>query len=68
MSPTSYPAMDTTLSPSVAAATQDHTSSWRTGLLGLQHVIVMYTGCVAVPLVFGSAVGLDTRDRSAGQR
>jgi len=61
MSPTSYPAMDTTLSPSVAAATQDHTSSWRTGLLGLQHVIVMYTGCVAVPLVFGSAVGLDTR-------
>ncbi|UED87469.1 nucleobase:cation symporter-2 family protein [Streptomyces profundus] len=27
---------------------------------GAQHVAVMYTGCVAVPLVFGAAVGLDT--------
>jgi xanthine permease len=33
---------------------------WRTMLFGLQHVIVMYTGCVAVPLVFGAAMGLDT--------
>jgi NCS2 family nucleobase:cation symporter-2 len=32
----------------------------RLGLLGLQHVLVMYTGCVTVPLVFGAAVGLDT--------
>lgn len=27
--------------------------------LGLQHVLIMYTGCVTVPLVFGAAVGLD---------
>jgi xanthine permease len=32
----------------------------RLGLLGLQHVLAMYTGCVAVPLVFGAAAGLDT--------
>ncbi|WP_238412300.1 nucleobase:cation symporter-2 family protein [Saccharothrix deserti] len=32
----------------------------RLGLLGLQHVLVMYTGCVAVPLVFGSVAKLDT--------
>ncbi|NYI04156.1 nucleobase:cation symporter-2 family protein [Allostreptomyces psammosilenae] len=29
-------------------------------VLGLQHVLAMYTGCVTVPLVFGAAVGLDT--------
>ncbi|ONK10252.1 nucleobase:cation symporter-2 family protein [Streptomyces sp. MP131-18] len=33
----------------------------RLGALGAQHVAVMYTGCVAVPLVFGAAAGLDTR-------
>jgi xanthine permease len=33
---------------------------WRMILLGIQHVIVMYTGCVTVPLVFGSALGLST--------
>lgn len=33
----------------------------RLGLLGLQHVLAMYTGCVTVPLVFGAAAGLDTR-------
>ncbi|WP_392839399.1 nucleobase:cation symporter-2 family protein [Streptomyces sp. LN500] len=32
----------------------------RLGILGLQHVLVMYTGCVTVPLVFGSAAKLDT--------
>ncbi|MFJ5102142.1 nucleobase:cation symporter-2 family protein [Streptomyces sp. NPDC088554] len=32
----------------------------RLGLLGIQHVLVMYTGCVTVPLVFGGAAGLDT--------
>ncbi|MFF4342990.1 nucleobase:cation symporter-2 family protein [Kitasatospora sp. NPDC001540] len=32
----------------------------RLGLLGLQHVLVMYTGCVTVPLVFGGAAGLGT--------
>ncbi|MFD4230347.1 nucleobase:cation symporter-2 family protein [Streptomyces sp. NPDC058545] len=31
----------------------------RLGILGLQHVLVMYTGCVTVPLVFGSAAKLD---------
>ncbi|OLR92002.1 nucleobase:cation symporter-2 family protein [Actinokineospora bangkokensis] len=30
------------------------------GVLGLQHVLVMYLGCVTVPLVFGAAAGLDT--------
>ncbi|WP_227981463.1 uracil-xanthine permease family protein [Nocardia spumae] len=34
-------------------------SAWRTVVFGTQHVLVMYTGCVAVPLVFGAAVGLD---------
>ncbi|RAS70897.1 permease family protein [Lentzea atacamensis] len=33
----------------------------RLGLLGLQHVLTMYTGCVTVPLVFSAAAGLDTR-------
>lgn len=28
-------------------------------LFGLQHVLIMYTGCITVPLVFGGAVGLD---------
>src|SRR3954462_7597599 len=28
-------------------------------VLGAQHVLVMYTGCVTVPLVFGAAAGLD---------
>ncbi|MER5682895.1 nucleobase:cation symporter-2 family protein [Streptomyces sp. NPDC002205] len=32
----------------------------RLGILGLQHVLVMYTGCVTVPLVFGSAAKLNT--------
>ncbi|MFC9979525.1 nucleobase:cation symporter-2 family protein [Gordonia sp. NPDC127522] len=35
------------------------TGWWRTGVFGAQHVIVMYTGCVTVPLVFGAALGLD---------
>ncbi|MGM7648143.1 uracil-xanthine permease family protein [Nocardia sp. JW2] len=26
---------------------------------GLQHVLIMYTGCITVPLVFGAAAGLD---------
>ncbi|ANZ27700.1 uracil permease [Rhodococcus sp. WB1] len=26
---------------------------------GIQHVLIMYTGCITVPLVFGAAVGLD---------
>lgn len=29
-------------------------------VLGFQHVLVMYTGCVTVPLVFGAAAGLET--------
>ncbi|WP_280257802.1 nucleobase:cation symporter-2 family protein [Nocardia wallacei] len=35
-----------------------HLSAWRTVLFGLQHVLVMYAGCVTVPLVFGAALGL----------
>jgi xanthine permease len=30
-------------------------------VLGVQHVLVMYAGCVAVPLIVGSALELDTR-------
>jgi uric acid transporter len=37
----------------------DQVPPWpRLLLLGLQHVLVMYTGCVTVPLVFGAAVRL----------
>ncbi|MGW0857895.1 nucleobase:cation symporter-2 family protein [Streptomyces sp. NPDC002690] len=35
-------------------------SPGRLATFGLQHVLVMYTGCVTVPLVFGGAAGLDT--------
>ena len=31
----------------------------RLAVLGLQHVLIMYTGCVTVPLVFGAAAKLD---------
>jgi xanthine permease len=31
----------------------------RLTVLGLQHVLVMYAGCVAVPLIVGGALGLD---------
>src|SRR3954470_24915611 len=30
-------------------------------VLGLQHVLVMYAGCVAVPLIVGGALGLSSR-------
>src|ERR1041384_6535108 len=33
----------------------------RLTVLGLQHVLVMYAGCVAVPLIVGGALGLDGR-------
>ena len=26
---------------------------------GIQHVLIMYTGCITVPLVFGAAVGAE---------
>lgn len=32
----------------------------RLAVLGVQHVLVMYVGCVTVPLVFGAAAKLDT--------
>ena len=31
---------------------------WRLSLLGLQHVLVMYAGAVAVPLIIGRALKL----------
>jgi NCS2 family nucleobase:cation symporter-2 len=34
----------------------------RLAVLGLQHVLVMYAGAVAVPLIIGRALGLSTRD------
>ena len=33
----------------------------RTFLLGLQHVLAMYAGCVAVPIIVGGALGLDQK-------
>jgi NCS2 family nucleobase:cation symporter-2 len=33
----------------------------RLAILGLQHVLVMYAGCVAVPLIVGGALGLSTQ-------
>ncbi|NLU82465.1 nucleobase:cation symporter-2 family protein [Rhodococcus sp. HNM0569] len=38
----------------------DHMLPWpRMAAFGLQHVLIMYAGCVAVPLAFGAALGLD---------
>jgi uric acid transporter len=31
-------------------------------ILGLQHLFIMYAGAVAVPLIVGPAVGLDSSD------
>lgn len=31
-------------------------------MFGIQHVLIMYAGCVSVPLIFGAAVGLDATD------
>lgn len=33
-------------------------STWKMGVLGFQHVCVMYGGAVAVPLIIGPAIGL----------
>ena len=33
-------------------------------VLGLQHVLVMYAGAVAVPLIIGRALGLDSHEVS----
>lgn len=32
----------------------------KVGILGIQHVLVMYSGAVIVPLIFGGAIGLDS--------
>ena len=40
---------------------EEHPSPPRTVVLGLQHVVVMYTGCVTVPLLFGAAANLPTQ-------
>jgi xanthine permease len=39
---------------------EERMPAWRMALFGLQHVLVMYTGCVTVPLVFGQSLGLAT--------
>ncbi|MBA4493065.1 nucleobase:cation symporter-2 family protein [Paenactinomyces guangxiensis] len=33
-------------------------SSWKIGVLGLQHVLAMYAGAVVVPLIVGPAMGM----------
>jgi len=47
---------DTTIAES--ADINARLSPGRTALLGLQHVLAMYAGAVAVPLIVGNAVGL----------
>ncbi|WP_110336427.1 nucleobase:cation symporter-2 family protein [Prauserella flavalba] len=49
---------ETTRAESPPGPASPRLSPWRTFLFGLQHVLVMYTGCVAVPLVFGEALDL----------
>jgi NCS2 family nucleobase:cation symporter-2 len=48
-------------SPAVRSPVDEVPPPARLLVLGLQHVLVMYAGCVAVPLIVGSALGLDTR-------
>jgi xanthine permease len=47
--------------PAVRSRVDEVPPTGRLAVLGLQHVLVMYAGCVAVPLIVGSALGLDTR-------
>ncbi|GAA1269600.1 nucleobase:cation symporter-2 family protein [Pseudonocardia aurantiaca] len=47
--------------PDVTSPVDEVPPAGRLLVLGLQHVLVMYAGCVAVPLIVGSALGLDTR-------
>jgi len=54
---------DSLLDSKVEAKHVDHRPSIpRLLAFGAQHVLIMYTGCVSVPLVFGAAVGLDASD------
>jgi uric acid transporter len=48
-------------SPAVRSPVDEVPPAGRLLVLGLQHVLVMYAGCVAVPLIVGGALGLDTR-------
>ncbi|MGW8992916.1 nucleobase:cation symporter-2 family protein [Streptomyces zhihengii] len=45
--------------PQPRGGTPDRVGIGRLAVLGAQHVLIMYTGCVTVPLVFGAAAGLD---------
>jgi NCS2 family nucleobase:cation symporter-2 len=50
-----------TESAAIAAdSVEDRPPAPRMVVLGFQHVVVMYTGCVTVPLVFGAAAHLPT--------
>ncbi|GAB2658358.1 nucleobase:cation symporter-2 family protein [Gordonia jinhuaensis] len=41
----------------------DTRPSWgRLAIFSIQHVLIMYTGCITVPLVFGAAAGLGSSD------
>lgn len=44
------------------SAADERLPFFRTFLFGLQHVLVMYAGVVIVPIVVGTAVGLDDAD------
>jgi NCS2 family nucleobase:cation symporter-2 len=38
----------------------DTNFGWRHNLVfGIQHILIMYVGCVSVPLALGAALGLD---------
>lgn len=44
------------------ATTRKHLPLYQTSIAGLQHVLVMYTGAVMVPLILGAALGLAPKD------
>lgn len=52
------PASDASFSSDGSAV--DRNLGWRQNLVfGIQHVLMMYVGCVSVPLTIGAALGLD---------
>lgn len=50
---------DTTLTEIPVSPVDQLLPPARLGILGLQHVLVLYAGAVAVPLIIGRALGLD---------
>lgn len=52
---------DTTQDAAFIGSDVDTSLGWKlNSMFGIQHVLIMYVGCVAVPLAFGAALGLDS--------